>query len=221
VPSDTARGIDDAQGVRAATDDELLVQRLLERDEAAFEELIDRYHGPLVRLALVFVRDRAVAEEVVQDTWVGVLNGLGSFEGRSSLKTWIFSILTHKAKTRGTRERRSVPFSALVDPSAPDETAVDPARFASDGTWTAAPARWDDHTPERLLLSHESRAQIDAALAELPPHQRAVVTLRDVEGLDAADVCNVLSISETNQRVLLHRGRSQIRAALERYLDRK
>jgi RNA polymerase sigma-70 factor (ECF subfamily) len=210
-----------APSARASTDDRLLVQRLLDRNEAAFESLVERYHGALIRLAIVFVGDRSVAEEVVQDTWVAVLNGLRAFEGRSSLKTWIFSILTHKAKTRGVRERRSIPFSALADPDAPDDAAVDPARFASDGSWTTAPARWDDHTPERLLLSHESRVHLEAALADLPPNQRAVVTLRDIEELDPAEVCNVLDISETNQRVLLHRGRSRLRAALERYLAGK
>jgi len=206
---------------RASTDDLLLVQRLLDHNEAAFESLVERYHSPLIRLAIVFVGDQAVAEEVVQETWIGVLNGLPSFEGRSSLKTWIFSILSNKAKTRGVRERRSIPFSALADPDAADDAAVDPARFASNGSWTTAPARWDDLTPERLLLSHESRAYLQAAIDELPPNQRAVVTLRDIEGLDSAEVCNVLSISETNQRVLLHRGRSRLRAALERYLARK
>jgi len=206
---------------RAPADDQLLVQRLLDRNEAAFESLVERYHGPLIRLAIVFVGDLAVAEEVVQDTWMAVLNGLGSFEGRSSLKTWIFSILTNKAKTRGVRERRSIPFSALADPDAADHAAVDPARFASNGSWATAPVRWDDRTPERLLLSRENRVHLEAALADLPPNQRAVVTLRDIEELDPAEVCNVLDISETNQRVLLHRGRSRLRAALERYLARK
>ena len=207
----------DARAVRASADDLALVARLLKREEAAFEALVDRYHGALTRLARVFVGNQAVAEEVVQDTWVGVLNGLKSFEGRSSLKTWIFSILTHKAKTRGARERRSIPFSALVDPET-DEPSVDPARFRADGSWTAAPVKWDDHSPERLLVSAEARAGLEAALAELPPNQRAVVTLRDIDGLEAADACNVLGISETNQRVLLHRGRSRLRAALERFL---
>lgn len=210
----------DVSTIRASGDDVQLVRRLLDRDESAFESLVGKHHGALLRLARVFVADRAVAEEVVQDTWLGVLNGLASFEGRSSLKTWIFSILTHKAKTRGARERRSVPFSALLDPSEPDEAAVDPARFTSDGSWTEAPIRWDAHTPERLLLSRESRDRIDAALAELPDNQRLVVTLRDVDGLDAADVCNILGISETNQRVLLHRGRSRLRSAMERHYAR-
>jgi RNA polymerase sigma-70 factor, ECF subfamily len=207
--------------VSASSDDSLLVQRLLDHDEAAFESLLERYHGALVRLAVVFVGDQSVAEEVVQDTWVAVLRGLRSFEGRSSLKTWIFSILTNKAKTRGVRERRSIPFSALTDPDTPDDTAVDQARFVSNGSWAAPPARWDDHTPERLLLSRESRVYLEAALADLPASQRAVVTLRDIEDLDPAEVRNILEISETNQRVLLHRGRSRLRTAMERYLARK
>jgi len=150
---------------------------------------------------------------------MAVVSGLRSFEGRSSLKTWIFSILTHKARTRGARERRSIAFSALTPPGS-DEPAVDPARFAADGTWAVAPSGWDDRSPERLLLGAEARAHLDAALTELPANQRAVVTLRDVEGLEATDVCNVLGISETNQRVLLHRGRSRLRAALEQFLVR-
>jgi RNA polymerase sigma-70 factor (ECF subfamily) len=220
MPARPPPGTVNTEAARASADDLSLVRRLVERDEAAFESLVDRYHGALMRLALAFVGDRAVAEEVVQDAWVGVLYGLRSFEGRSSLRTWIFSILTNEAKTRGARERRSIPFSALLHPDAADEFAVDPARFASDGSWTEAPARWDAHTPERLLLGRESRDHIEAALAALPPNQRAVVTLRDIEGMDAPDVCNVLHISETNQRVLLHRGRSRIRAALEEYLAR-
>jgi RNA polymerase sigma-70 factor (ECF subfamily) len=219
---DTREEMSAPASARASTDDLLLVRRLLDRDEAAFESLVERYHAALVRLAILFVGDQSVAEEVAQDTWVAVLNGLRSFEGRASLKTWIFSILTNKAKTRGVRERRSIPFSALAGPDATDDdAAVDPARFASTGRWTTAPARWDDHTPERLLLGRESRVYLEAALADLPPNQRAVVTLRDIEGLEPAEVCNVLDISETNQRVLLHRGRSRLRAALERYLARR
>lgn len=181
--------------------------------------LIDRHHGPLLRLAQVFVSSRAVAEEVVQETWTGVLEGLATFEGRSSLKTWIFRILTNRAKTRGVREGRSVPFSALGDPAPDNEPAVDPARFRSTGMWGEPPRRWDDETPEKLMMRQEFVRALEAALEQLPPSQRAVVTLRDVEGLDSAEVCNVLQISETNQRVLLHRARSKLRRALETYLD--
>jgi len=173
---------------------------------------------------MTFVSSHAVAEEVVQETWIGVLEGISRFEGRSSLKTWIFRILTNQAKTRGVRESRSVPFSPLghstEDPEAP---AVDPSRFHSSGYWVdhwnSLPRHWDDETPERLLLSKEGLAQIEKAMSALPPTQRQVITLRDVEGLNPAEVCNILTISETNQRVLLHRARSRVRRALERYLE--
>lgn len=202
----------------APAKDQALVTQLLARDEAAFAALVTCYHGPLIRLALAFVADRAVAEEVVQETWLAVLNGLRSFEGRSTLKTWIFSILTNKAKTRGVRERRSVPFSALIDADGGDEPAVAPARFMASGMWAAPPAHWDENTPEKLLLREEAWAVVHKAIAELPPAQRAVVSLRDVEGWDSSEVCNVLGISQTNLRVLLHRARSRIRAELEEYI---
>lgn len=209
------------RGTRASPEDVALVKRLLDGDEAAFTGLVERYHGRLLRLALVFVSDGASAEEVVQDTWLAVLTGLRSFEGRSGLKTWIFSILTNRAKTRGRRDKRSVPFSALATPDSEDEPAVHPSRFTPAGSWSAPPERWEEDTPERLLLRHETSALIDQAIGELPAGQRAVITLRDVEGLDSAEVCNILEISETNQRVLLHRARARIRTALEQYLQRK
>lgn len=211
--TDTAHAL-----LHATPEDAALVKRLLAGDEATFTDLVERYHGRLLRLALVFVSDRASAEEVVQDTWLAVLTGLPSFEGRSGLKTWIFSILSNRAKTRGRRDKRSVPFSALTALAADDEPAVDPTRFASGGGWSAPPERWDEDTPERLLVRQETRALIDEAIAALPPAQRAVVTLRDVEGADSAEVCNILEISDTNQRVLLHRGRAKIRAALEHHV---
>lgn len=213
---------DAAEAMRAAhPDDAGLVKRLLDGDEAAFSALVEQYHGRLLRLALLFVSDRANAEEVVQDTWLAVLTGLRSFEGRSGLKTWIFSILTNRAKTRGQRDKRSVPFSAQGGQGAEDGPAVAPSRFTPSGSWSAPPEQWDDDTPERLLLRHETRALIDQVIAGLPPGQRAVVTLRDVEGLDAAEVCNILELAETNQRVLLHRARARIRTALEQHLRRK
>jgi len=207
-------------GPRALTEDAALVKQLLDGDQAAFNALVEQYHGRLLRLAAVFVADRASAEEVVQDTWLAVLTGLRSFEGRSGLKTWIFSILTNRAKTRGVRDKRSVPFSALSLQDPGNEPAVSPARFTSDGRWLSPPERWDQDTPERLLLRHETRALLDRTIAELPASQRAVITLRDVEGLSSAEVCNVLEISETNQRVLLHRARAKVRAALEQHVQR-
>ena len=205
-------------GAHASAEDAALVRRLLDGDEAAFTGLVKQNHGRLLWLARIFVSDRASAEEVVQDTWLAVLTGLRSFEGRSGLKTWIFSILTNRAKTRGRRDKRSVPFSALG--SSEDEPAVHPSRFTPSGTWSAPPERWDKDTPERLLLRHETQALVDQVIAELPAGQRAVITLKDVEGLDSAEVCNILDISETNQRVLLHRARAKVRTALEQYLQR-
>jgi len=180
-------------------------------------ELVRRYHGALLRLALVLLPNRAIAEEVVQDTWMFVVDGLASFEGRSSLKTWICRILTNRAKTRQIREARSVPFSALRK-SDSDEHAVDPARFLPDGRWAEPPRRWNEDTPERLLIQKEAMGCLERALQQLPPNQRAVVTLRDIEGFDSDEVCNVLDIGETNQRVLLHRARSKLRRALEEHL---
>ena len=178
-------------------------------------------YGPMMlRVALMYVSTRAVAEEVVQEAWIGVLKGIGRFEGRSSLKTWIFRILTNTAKTRAQREGRSVPFSALAS-AATDGEAVDPERFLGDGErfaghWGAPPRRWG---PEERLVSAEAQEVIDAAIATLPPAQAAVITMRDVEGLDAEEVCNALDLTETNQRVLLHRARSKVRQALEEYMQ--
>lgn len=203
----------------ASHEDLRLLGRLLAGDEAAFTALVEEHHAALVRLAQVFVSSRAVAEEVVQETWVGVLDGLASFEGRSSLKTWIFRILTNRAKTRGVREGRSVPFSALSNPEHGKEPAVDPARFRPDGRWASPPRRWEDDTPEKILSRREALMRLEAALEELPPNQRAVVTLRDVEGVEPSEACNILQISETNQRVLLHRARSKLRRALEEFVE--
>jgi RNA polymerase sigma-70 factor (ECF subfamily) len=175
----------------------------------------------MLRLAMVYVRNRAVAEEVVQEAWLGVLNGIDRFQGRSSLKTWIFRILTNTAKTRSERERRTTPFSALAaeDDEGP---VVDPDRFLGPdhryaGHWGTPPTPWDE-VPETKLVSDETKGKIEAAIAALPPVQREVITLRDVEGWDAEEVCNVLELSETNQRVLLHRARTKVRLVLEEYL---
>jgi RNA polymerase sigma-70 factor (ECF subfamily) len=204
-----------------AADERRLIEALRAGDEAAFEQLIRMYHASLLRVAQIYVSSRAVAEEVVQETWLGVLNGIGRFEGRSSLKTWIFRILTNIAKTRGVREGRSIPFSALQDPGGVPEPAVEPDRFlpADDprepGAWAAPPAP----LPEQALLAAETLAVIEAAIEGLPPAQRAVISLRDVEGWSSDEVRNALEISETNQRVLLHRARSKVRRALEEYVS--
>ncbi|HZY40812.1 MAG TPA: sigma-70 family RNA polymerase sigma factor, partial [Anaerolineae bacterium] len=194
----------------AVTEEANLVEALRRRDEAAFVALVDRYHASLVRLAQLYVADRAAAEEVVQDTWLGVLKGIDRFEGRSSFKTWLFRILTNTAKTRGVREARSVPFSALFDAeSEPFEPAVDPDRFSPPdepwtGSWSIEPGAWNDQ-PEDRLLSRETLAHIRSAIEALPPAQREVITLRDIDGWSSDEVCNALNITETNQRVLLHR----------------
>jgi RNA polymerase sigma-70 factor (ECF subfamily) len=206
-------------------DDQLLLLALRRRDEQAFTALVDRYHARLIRLACLFVANQAVAEEVVQETWIGVLQGIDRFEGRSSFRTWLFRILTNQAKRRGQREARSMPFAAFSQADADDgEPAVAPERFlpAGDewaGHWVSYPQNWRE-TPEERFLSHETRALVQQAIDALPPNQRLVITLRDVEGFPSADVCNALAISETYQRVLLHRARSKVRGHLERYLER-
>jgi RNA polymerase sigma-70 factor, ECF subfamily len=205
-----------------SSDEQLLIARLRAGEQAAFAEVVGRYHGALLRLARVFVANESAAEEVVQETWLGLIKGLSGFEGRSPLKTWLFRILANRAKTRGIRDKRSVPFSALggSDPDDP-EPAVDPARFTRSGMWADPPEVWEIDTPEKVLLRRETMTLLKLAIADLPPNQRAVVILRDVEGLEAEEVCNVLEIAETNQRVLLHRGRSKLRAALEKHIGGK
>jgi RNA polymerase sigma-70 factor, ECF subfamily len=164
-------------------------------------------------VARSFVRTEALAEEVVQDTWLAVLRGLDAFEGRASLKTWIFHILANRARTRAVREARTVPFSALADAAAQEGPAVDPAAFDGDGRW-ARPPRTLDTDPERHLLATELRGRLVEAVAELPDAQRAVIALRDLAGLPSEEVCELLGLSAGNQRVLLHRARTRVRSAL-------
>jgi len=192
-----------------------LVLRLRSGDESAFRSLIEMYNAMLVRVARMYVSTQAVAEDVAADTWLAVLEGIDRFEERSSLKTWIFRILTNKAKTRGMRESRSLPFSSFDA----EEPAVDPERFNGPdhdwpGHWASPPRAF----PEERLLAAETRQVIEAAIARLPPTQQAVIRLRDIEGWSAEEVCNALTLTETNQRVLLHRARSAVRRALEEYL---
>lgn len=201
----------------AETEDPLLA-RLLAGEEAAFAELVAAHRGSLLRLALTFVADRAAAEEVVQETWLGVIRGLKSFERRSSLKTWIFRILVNRARTRGARDGRTVTFSALEDLSSDSGDLMD--RFSAEGRWAQPPALWQEQDPEDLLLRRETVECLEGAVATLPPTQRAVLTLRDIEGVEAPEVCNILAISETNQRVLLHRARTRVRSSLEQHLTR-
>ena len=213
------------QETAASADEQRLLDALRSGDESAFEMLIDLYHTPLLRLAMLYVPSRAVAEEVVQETWLGVLQGLPRFEGRSSLKTWIFRILTNRARTRGQREGRSIAFSDLaVGEAGSGELSVDADQFwpadhpSWANIWVSYPRNWNE-LPEDRLLSHETLARVQAAIAALPPSQREVITLRDVEGWTAQEVCNVLDITESNQRVLLHRARAKVRRDVEQYLN--
>jgi RNA polymerase sigma-70 factor, ECF subfamily len=207
----------------ALPDDQSLVEALQRGEESAFVALVEAYQGLLVRLAMPYVAHRAMAEDVVQETWLGVLRGLDRFEARSSLKTWICRILVNRARTRAQRDGRLVPFSSFTAPDAEaDEPVVDPSRFHTSGHnqghWMSMVQSWDD-LPEESLLSDETRERVRAAIEALPANQRTVITLRDVEGWQAPDVCAALEISEANQRVLLHRARGKVRQALERYFE--
>jgi RNA polymerase sigma-70 factor, ECF subfamily len=199
-----------------------LVERLREGDEQAFSKLVEEYGATMLRVARLYVRDRAVAEEVVQETWLAVLNGIDSFEGRSTLKTWIFRILANRAKTRAEREGRTVPLSALAAADAESgEASVDPDRFfeldhpRSPYHWAAPPRSW----PQTRVIERETLDLVRETIEMLPDMQREVIRLRDIEGWSAEEVARALEISNGNQRVLLHRARSKVRAALESYLD--
>jgi RNA polymerase sigma-70 factor (ECF subfamily) len=201
--------------------DENIVAALRAGDERTFRDLYERSYPMMKRVARGYVSSDAVAEEIVQDTWMAILTGIERFEGRSAVATWMFSILTNQAKTHSARERRALPFSSVAAGDAA-EPAVDPDRFQKDdeawpGHWATPPRPWQK--PERRLLSLEARGQLKDALAQLPERQRLIVVLRDVEGLSAGEVCDLLGLSQENQRVLLHRGRSRVRAFLEEYLD--
>ena len=200
-----------------------VIDALRRGDEAAFRALLDLHSRTLLRVARSYVPSHAVAEEVVQETWIAVIRGIDGFEGRSSLKTWIFTILINIASRGGGRERRSTPFSALAREEEGGGPSVDPDRFLPShhdrypNHWAVAPTRWP--TPEEGLLSGETRQVILSAIEALPPAQRTVISLRDIEGWDSDEVSEALQISAGNQRVLLHRARSKVRAALERYYD--
>ena len=206
---------------RTATEETALLERLRAGDERAFEELVERHYPTMLAVARHYVSSRAVAEEVVQEAWLGVLNGLDRFEGRSSLKTWILRILVNTAKTRGAREARTVPFASLAADG--DEPAVGPERFrgADDpfpGHWRAYPGNWQ-RLPDEALGARETLGVVIAAIEQLPPPQRLVITMRDIQGCSSEEVCEALDVSEGNQRVLLHRARSKVRSALERHFD--
>jgi RNA polymerase sigma-70 factor (ECF subfamily) len=185
-------------------------------DEAAFLALLEAVGPSLKRLTRTLVGNSATADEVLQETWAAILDGVSSFEGRSGLKTWACRILINTAKKRTARDARSVPMSSLGEG---DEATVDPARFSPEGFWVAPPTPMGEgRTPEGLAVQKEVRELIQRTLHELPEAQRLVVTLRDVEGCSSEEVCNALDLTETNQRVLLHRGRARVRAAIELYL---
>ncbi|MDQ4029369.1 MAG: RNA polymerase sigma factor [Actinomycetota bacterium] len=207
---------------RPAGGQERVVAALRAGDEAAFNALVEDMHASMIRHAYLYTGTHAAAEDVVQETWLGLIDSLDRFEGRCSLKTWIFRILHHIAHKRARRERRSVPLSSFIDGDGGAEASVDPGRFLGPGErwaghWATVPHFWDD-VPEQRLESHETRAVVENAIAGLPAGQRAVIALRDIEGWDAKDVCGLLGLSEANQRVLLHRARSRVRGELERYL---
>ncbi len=211
-------------GCMASADDMRLIASLRSGDEAAFVSLIDRYANAMMRLAMIYVSTWAVAEEVVQETWMAILEGLHRFEGRSSLKTWMFRILTNRAKTRAQREGHCIPFSSLSDDdSDAAEPAVDADRFLPANhqwadRWISFPSNWKK-LPEEILILQEVYQYIKQAIESLPPHQREIIILRDIEGRKSDEVCHTIGISEGNQRVLLHRARSKVRSTLEQYFQ--
>lgn len=202
-------------------DDQVLIAALRDGDERTIAGLVERHSAAMVRVAMAYVPSRAAAEEVVQETWIAVMRGIDGFEGRASLKTWIFRILTNVAMRAGARERRSMPFSSLAEAETTPGPSVDPDRFLPadhalfPGHWAIMPTRWP--TPEEGLLAGETREVITAAIAELPATQRTVIALRDVEGWSSEEVAEALEISAGNQRILLHRARSRVRSAIEAY----
>ena len=209
-----------APAARAVSDEQTLAA-LRAGDERAFRDLFARSYPTMKRVARAYVASDAVAEEIVQETWMAIVTGIDRFEGRSALGTWIFSILTNQAKTHSAREKRALPLSCVARSHA-EEPAVDPDRFQKDdeawpGHWATPPRPWQ--RPERRLLSLEARDRLKHALAQLPERQRLIVGLRDIDGHSSEEVCDLLGLSQENQRVLLHRGRARLRAVLEEYLD--
>jgi len=197
-------------------DDRKILDGLKAGDESTFLNLVRENHDALISVARGYVKTRESAEEVVQETWMAVIKGLDRFQGRSSLKTWMFSILCNISKTRARRDHRTLLFSEAAGGDGQNESAVDPSRFSPSGKWEDAPASLEDKTPERLVRNREFMEVFRKSLGDLPDTQRMVVILRDVQGFSSTETCNILGLSETNQRVLLHRGRSKLRGVLER-----
>jgi RNA polymerase sigma-70 factor (ECF subfamily) len=212
-----------AQSAAVANEEIAILARLRQGEEAAFDELVTRHHSALIRMAMGYVADREVAEEVVQDTWMAVIEGFGRFEGRSSLRTWIFGIMIHKAKDRGVREKRHTTFSSLESVDDVSDETIDPSRFHQSGEWSGhwafPPQPWDDQTPEKLLASQQAVDAMNRAIETLPRGLKEVLILRDVEGVDAKEVCEILEITATNLYVRLHRARERVRQAVETYLE--
>lgn len=207
------------QSPAVTSEEAVLIARLRQGDEGAFQELVTRHHSGLIRMAMGYVADREVAEEVVQDTWTAVINALDRFEGRSSLRTWIFGIMIHKAKDRGVREKRHTTFSSFESAGDDGEETMDPSRFHQAGHWAFPPQPWDEQTPEKLLASQQAVTAMNQAIEELPPTLKAVLILRDIDGVDAKEACDILKITESNLYVRLHRARERVRQAVEIYLE--
>jgi len=216
----TSRAIK-SSGLTKAED--TLIPRLKRGDEGTFDDLVNQHHGTLIRMAMGYVADREVAEEVVQDTWMAVIESINRFEGRSSLRTWVCGILIHKAKDRGVREKRNINFSAVQPYDDDNDEAVDPSRFRHRGEgvghWTFPPQPWDDQTPEKLLASKQTVDCMERAIKALPTTLKEVLILRDVEGVEAKEICEMLNITETNLYVRLHRARERVRVAVETFLQ--
>jgi len=211
--------------VAVSLEESALLDALRRGDEDAFARLVGEHHASLRRVARLYVANAAIADEVVQDTWLGVIRGIWAFEGRSSLKTWIFRILVNRARTRAVRESRSAPFTATLSTEDGAELPVSPAHPLSGDDSPAASGHWTRPpldpglSPERSLLTKELRERLLTVIDALPANLRIVLWLRDVEGWSSEEVCSALEIQETNQRVLLHRARDRARAALEPYFE--
>lgn len=202
-------------GREPVTDDDKLLERLRAGDEGAFQQLIRQHHKSMIGIARSFVRNRATAEEVVQDTWLAVLEGISSFEQRSSLKAWIFGILVNKARTRAVRDGHMLSFSDIAPEEGSLEPVIDAARFTASGSWADPPRPWDDLNPERVVSGQQLWAHVTRAIEDLPPSQRAVLIMRDIAGHSSRETCSILGITQANQRVLLHRARAKMRQVIE------
>lgn len=205
----------------SSSPDEALIPLVVAGDERAFAVLVGRYHKRMVRLAQSFVHTAASAEEMAQETWLAVVQGLDRFEGRSTFKVWLFRILTNRAKSRAEREARSLPFSSLDSPEDGSPIGALAGQFGPNGRWLSPTQEWEQDTPEKLLLTHETRAALQQGIDRLPTAQRAVLVMRDVEGLDAEEVCKLLEITDANQRVLLHRARTTLRRVLDSHVQKR